>query len=91
MSNDEIINLCKAALGMLDIVDEAHIKSKETGEDVDVLTKNEVLAIQATLCLCGHMLEGDYAPQDSLKFVNDIIGIHSANKMDRLKAEACDD
>lgn len=91
MSNDEIINLCKSALGMLDIVDEAHIKSKETGEDVDAITKNEVLAIQATLYLCGHMLEGDYAPQDPLKFVNDIIGSHSMNKMDHLKAEACDD
>lgn len=91
MSNDEILNLCKAALSMLDIVDEAHIKDKETGEDVDVMTKGEIMAIQATLCLCGHMLEGDYAPQDPLKFVNDIIGIHCANKVDHLKAEACDD
>lgn len=80
MKRKDIIQLIRDASRLLDGVDCAKIKDKETGETVGTIPKGDFSGMQTALIFCAHMLEGAYDPSSPLSLISDMTDLHGAVK-----------
>ena len=82
MKRKDIITTINAAGELMDLFACAATGYLETGEPtLDVVTEDEIRAMQTTLCACMKMLEGKIEPDNPIELAAVIISMHGTMKL----------
>lgn len=82
MKRKDIITTIDLAGELMDLFGCAVTGNLETGDpNLDVVTRDEIRAMQTTLCVCMKMLEGKIEPDNPIELATVIIAMHGTMKL----------
>lgn len=82
MKRKDIITTINNAGELMDLFGYAVTGDLETGDpSLDVVTKDEIRAMQTSLCVCMKMLEGEIEPDSPIELATIIIAMHGTMKL----------
>ena len=88
MKRKDIIKTIDMAGQMMDSFGGCMAKNVDTDElTPDLVTEEEIRAMQTTLCVCKQLLSKDLESCDPLKFVGNLIALHGVMKLEGTKCE----
>lgn len=88
MKRKDIIKTIDIAGQLMDSFGGAAAKNVETDEyTADIVTEEEIRAMQTTLVVCKQLLSKDLESCDPLKLVGNLIGLHGVMKLEAAKGE----
>ena len=88
MKRKDIIKTIDIAGQLMDSFGGAAAKNVETDEyTADIVTEEEIRAMQTTLHVCKKLLSKDLDSCDPLKLVSNLITLHAVLKLEGIKGE----
>ena len=88
MKRKDIISTIDIAGQLMDSFGGCMAKNVDTNETTtDLVTKEEIRAMQTTLVVCKQLLSKDLESCDPLKLVGNLIGLHGVMKLEAAKGE----